>query len=159
MNKQAAEIVQINMELGIDKSPEQVWTALTQGIGDWWPADFYAGGEEGGRDFTLEAWPGGRMFESWADNGGVLWGTVVTVEPNVRLQVLGVVFPNWGGPTQWYGTWELKAQDGGTLLTFSEVAVGRVSDEGAAEKDKGWQFLWANLKAHLEGGPAPAWPE
>lgn len=154
---QAAEIAQINMELDIHSPPTRVWKALTENIGDWWPAEFFAGGEPAERSFILEAWPGGRMYENWDSGGGVLWGTVFCIDPNVRLQVLGAVFPNWGGPTQWYGTWELKSQENGTTLKFSESTVGRISDAGVAEKDKGWKFLWQALKAHVEGTPSPLW--
>ncbi len=99
------------------------------------------------------------MFEHRDDGGGVLWGTVICVEPNSRLQVLGAVFPNWGGPTQWYGTWELEAQDNGTTLKYSESDVGRISDTCAAEKTKGWTFLWESMKAHVEGTAPPIWED
>ncbi len=154
-----AEIAQFSLETVIDASPERVWAALTDDIGKWWPAEFYAGGVNGARNFVLETHPGGRMFEQWDNGGGVLWGTVICAEPNARLQVLGAVFPNWGGPTQWFGTWELESQDNGTLLKFSESDVGRVSDAGVAEKDKGWTFLWNSMKAFVEGGTPPVWQD
>ena len=159
MSRKAAELGDINMQMHVDASPEDVWASLTESIGEWWPADFYAGGEEGARSFTLESWPGGRMFEAWENGGGALWGTVVCVEPNHRLQVHGSLFPNWGGPTEWFGTWELKAEEGGTLLSFNEGSIGRLSDSGAEEKDKGWQFLCRSLKAHAEGAAPPAWED
>lgn len=157
MTQQTAHIGQVTMQVQIAAPPQKVWQALTDDIGQWWPAEFYAGGAADARNFALEAWPGGRMLEQWDEGGGVLWGTVVSIDPNVRLQVLGTIFPNWGGPTQWYGTWDLGANEGGTLLSFSETALGKVSAEGLAEKDKGWRFLWAVLGAHVEGSPAPVW--
>lgn len=99
------------------------------------------------------------MYEEWEDGGGVLWGTVVTVDPAKRLQITGVTFPNWGGPTQWFGDWSLVEKDGGTELTFSEHAIGRTSEDSVVEKDKGWQFLWQVMKAKLEGQPAPTWSD
>lgn len=152
-----AQISEINMETDINASPDKVWKALTENIGDWWPNEFYAGGEAGKRNYIMEATPGGRMGETWDTGGGVLWGTVVTVEPSVRLQVLGVLFPNWGGPAQCYGTWELTATDGGTRLSYSESALGHVTEEGTAEKTQGWKFLWQVMKAYIEGKPAPEW--
>lgn len=157
MSRQPAEIARINMELSIDREPARVWAALTDNIGDWWPAEFYAGGEAGARDFQLEAWPGGRMFETWKNGGGALWGSVITVEPRALLQVLGSLFPNWGGPSQWYATWELKPNGKATVLTFSESSIGLLSDSGTAQTNKGWQFLWQSLKAHVEDKPPPAW--
>ena len=159
MNKQSAEISQINMELEIDATREQVWKALTDNIGDWWPVEFYAGGKVGKRRFLFEAHPGGRMYEQWDNGGGVLWGTTVCADPNVLLQVLGYSFPNWGGPSQSYNTWELKENGSGARLLFSESTLGRVSDRNLAEKDKGWKFLLHTLKAHLEGKTAPRWQD
>ena len=159
MNKQTAEIAQVSMELDIDATPERVWHALTESIGDWWPAEFFAGGQNGKRRFFLETQPGGRMYEQWDTGGGVLWGTVICSDPNVLLQVLGYSFPNWGGPSQSYNTWELKDNGSGTKLVFSESMLGRVSDGNLAEKDKGWKFLWQTLKAHLEGSVLPQWQD
>lgn len=65
MTKQVAEIAAIDMEVEIAAPPAQVWSALTENIGEWWPAEFYAGGEAGKRSFTLESVPGGRMVETW----------------------------------------------------------------------------------------------
>ena len=126
------------MELNIDVTPEKLWQVLTRQIGEWWPNEFYAGGQDGKRNFLLETNPGGRMYEEWDNGGGVLWGTVICSDPGSRLQILGSLFPNWGGPSQWYGTWDLKANETGTTLTFSETAMGKVSESGTAEKDKGW---------------------
>lgn len=157
MEKTPAEITRIDMETAIAASPAKVWTALTEGIGQWWPNEFYSGGEDGARRFLLEARVGGRMYEEWDNGGGVLWATVVALNPNQLLQIFGTSFPSWGGPSVLYGTWELKPSDGGTLLSFSESTVGRIADSGVAEKDKGWKFLWAALQAHVEGTSAPVW--
>ena len=159
MTIQAAEIAQLTMETDINAPPETVWKALTEDIGKWWPADFFAGGVEGKRTYILEARPGGKMFEVWDGGGGVLWGTVVNVEPNVSLQVLGALFPNWGGPSQWYGTWKLRSHDGGTKLTFSESSIGKISDGYDGEKTQGWTFLWNSMKAFVEGAPPPTWQD
>lgn len=157
MSVEPAQIANLTLETRIDAPANVVWETLTDRIGEWWPAEFYAGGEPGNRDFHLEARPGGMMYESWGDGGGLLWGTVVTVNPSSTLQMLGNVFPDWGGPTQFYATWELKEEGGVTTLRFSESGVGQVSDASTAEKDKGWTFLWATLKAHVEGTDKPAW--
>jgi hypothetical protein len=99
------------------------------------------------------------MMESWGNGGGVLWGTVVGVDPEVKLQVLGATFPGWGGPSQWFGTWELVKSSEKTVLLFSEQAIGRVSESGTRDKDRGWAFLWATLKSHVEGNAPPDWTD
>ena len=160
MSIEPANIASLTMKIDIAAPVSDVWRALTEDIGDWWPADFYAGGVDGQRSYELEARPGGRMFESWEDGGGVLWGTVVSVNPNKRLEVLGAVFPSFGGPNEWFGTWDLEGTGAQkTQLTFVENSIGRVSEKGIEDRDMGWLFLWNTMKAHIQGEPAPGWPE
>jgi uncharacterized protein YndB with AHSA1/START domain len=156
---EAAQISRLSLEVRIQAKMDAVWKALTDDIGQWWPAEFYAGGEPGERRFVLEAWPGGRMLEEWKE-GGLVWGNVIGVEPGRTLQVAGITFPGWGGPTLWLGSWELGEDSEGTRLRFQESAIGRTSEEGAAEKDKGWRFLFDGaLRAYVEGTPPPVWSE
>lgn len=157
MSITTANIATVKLEITIDASAEQVWRTLTDRMSDWWPEEFYAGGTSGERSIELDATPGGMMREEWTGGGGLLWGTVVTADPARMLQVLGHVFPNWGGPTQGYMTWTLEEKGGKTRLNFTESMLGVVKSETLAEKDKGWKFLWATLKAHVEDGPKPAW--
>lgn len=159
MTNTTAEIATIQMEVEIDASPAQVWQALVNNIGEWWPAEFYTGGDADKRTFSIEATPGGRMFEEWGDGGGTLWGTVIALDPGKKLQILGYLFPDWGGPTQNYGTWTLQGGTDKTKMTFSETGLGNVTDDGLKQKDHGWRFLWATLKAHAEGKPLPKWED
>ena len=159
MGETTANLQSLQMKIEIDAAREDVWQALIDNIGEWWPAEFYTGGDAERRTFKLEARPGGRMFEEWGDGGGTLWGQVIAVDPGKKLQVLGQVFPDWGGPSQNYETWILEGDGKRTALTFSETSMGRVSTAGMEEKDKGWTFLWNTLKAHVEGSPLPAWQD
>lgn len=154
-----ARMSELTLQVRIEADSSAVWAALTGRIADWWPQEFFAGGVAGRREFILEDRPGGRMYEQWADGGGLLWGTVVTVEPRRRLQVTGYGFPNWGGPSQYFADWSLEETDGATEVTFSEHAIGRVSDSYTDEKTRGWQFLLDVLQAHLEGRPLPTWQD
>ena len=156
----AAAVLETHMEIRITGATGDVWKALTNDIGAWWPQEFYAGGEPGKRHYYLEAKPGGRMYEAWEGGGGLLWATVVSVEPAKRLQVAGTTFPNWGGPAIVFCSFELETDGAVTILKFSESTVGRISDSHEAEKEKGWRFLFGGaLKAYVEGTPAPEWQE
>lgn len=150
MSNDTAQITSLIVETEIRASPAAVWKALTDNINQWWPNDFYTGGEEGARRFFLEAHPGGRMYEEWDNGGGLLWATVAYIAPNVRLQVQGAVFPNWGGPSEWYGSWDLSATNNGTLLRFSEHSIGKATDSGMRSKEEGWQQLGEALKVCVE---------
>jgi len=159
MTEALPQMGNLQMQVIIEASATTVWRALVDNIGDWWPAEFYTGGDSSQRRFRIEPTPGGRMFEDWGDGNGTLWGTVVAVDPARKLQIHGVIFPDYGGPNHNFGTWLLEEGDGSTTMTYSEAIVGRVSDAGLKEKDKGWTFLWATMKAHIEGKPLPAWAD
>ncbi len=148
------------LEVKIKDSVAAVWKAITTDLGAWWPDGAYAGGVEGERSFSLDARPGGQMIESWGDGGGILWGQVASVSPLKQLQVCGHTFPNWGGPIVWYGTWNLEADQSGTVLRFTESVIGPLPDASKEDREKGWHFIYdLALRAHLEGGPAPTWSE
>ncbi len=155
---ETSSILEIKMEISIAAPPERVWKALTDDIAAWWPDDTFTGGESGKRTFVLEARPGGHMYESW-ENGGLLWGTVTTVDPaNLLLQVHGHTFANWGGPSGSYWTWTLEGDESGTVVRFEDHVMGRITEDTVRERTGGWTFLFDGaLKAHLEGRPAPVW--
>ncbi len=90
----AAAVLDTHMEVRITGSVEAVWKALTDDIGAWWPETFFAGGEPEKRRYYLEPEPGGRMYETWEGGGGILWATVVAMDPAKLLQVSGTTFPN-----------------------------------------------------------------
>ncbi len=157
MKIENAQIATIDLEIQIDAPVETVWTALAEEIQHWWPEEFYAGGIAGQRKVQMEIEPGGRMYESWDEGGGLLWGHIVNVIPNQTLQLLGELFPAWGGPANWFGTWQLSAHEGGTKLNYSESTLGVVTESGMADKSTGWEFLLASFKAHVEGSEKPTW--
>lgn len=150
MTKDNAQYAEIVVETSIQASRAKVWQSLTEHIGQWWPADFYAGGEQGKRQYSLDPNPGGMMKEEWDGGGGVLWGTVICANPHVQLQVLGSLFPNWGGPSQWFASWDLSDDGNNTKLRFSETTMGRVSNALLEDKSAGWEVLGNALKAHAE---------
>ncbi len=151
---------EVLVETKIKASPATVWKALTDDIGLWWPAEFYIGGTEGARSYSLEARPGGRVYEEWDEGGGLLWGQVCTAVPEKMLQATGFTFPQWGGPSIGFLTWTLEADGEGCSLRFTEQTLGMSSEGNRAEKTKGWTFLFGGvLKAHVEGTPPPKWED
>lgn len=155
-----AHYTTLHVETRISAGPETVWRALTDEIGEWWPDAFYTGGDPDGRALRFDARPGGTMIEDWGDGQGLMWGQVATVDAPRKLEVIGYAFPAWGGPSTWLGTWDLEADGDATIVRFSEAAVGRITEDYAADKEKGWRFLFDGaLKAYVEGTEPPAWEE
>jgi uncharacterized protein YndB with AHSA1/START domain len=153
-----ARIMDLQFEVRIAKPPAEVWRALTDDIGRWWPGSFCCGGGRGPQKFLLEARPGGRMFEDWGGGDGLLWGTIVNVIHGKRLEVHGATGPAFGGPRVWYGTFEVEPAGDGTRLRFGESSFGRVTEDLQRGNEKAWRFLFdGSLRAYLEGTQPPVW--
>ena len=158
MSEETTKIGSLRVEVRIEASAEKVWEALTSDIGKWWPRIFCCGAGSGEPTFKIEARPGGRMFEDWGNDEGLLWGTVVRVQRPNHLDLTGMTGPDWGGPNAMYAGFTLVEEGAETVVTFSEASFGRIAPDHAAEKEKGWKFLLEGaLKAHLEGRDPPEW--
>jgi uncharacterized protein YndB with AHSA1/START domain len=146
----------LRLEVRIDAPRERVWQALVDDFSVWWPADSFNVGGPTAR-MTLEPKVGGRMFEDWGDGQGLLWGQVVGLKRPETLQMVSDSFPEWGGPLRNFLTWRLESQGTATVVRLVDAVLGERKAGDPAEKEKGWNFLLAALKAHIEGQPAPVW--
>lgn len=151
--KSKCRAIEVTVDVTIEAPREKVWNALTDGIGRWWPKDFYVGKSPKG--FVLEARPGGRLYEDWGDGGGVLWGQVVTFDPPSTLDVAGQLFPAFGGPATTLVRWALTAEGDATRVTLVDSVFGRVNEKTAASLDEGWRVLLGALKTFVQPA-APA---
>lgn len=151
---------ELKLDIHIEASPEKVWKALTDNIGEWWPSEFFIGGKEGERSYHLEAKPGGHMYETYKDGGGLVWGTVAHVIQGELLQLTGHRFPRWAGPTLSFYEYKLTPTDSGCTLSFSEASIGNWTEKNNADMKHGWTFLFDGvLKAYCEGREKPSWGE
>jgi uncharacterized protein YndB with AHSA1/START domain len=149
-----ARVADVALEVTLRAAPAAVWRALTDDIGRWWPAAFYCGAGAGPRRFLLEARPGGRMWEDHGGGDGLVWASVIHVQRGRLLELCGA----YAGPLTWVGRFELTASGAGTLVRFSESAIGRLDERTLRGKEQGWRFLLDGcLRAHVEGGAPPAW--
>ena len=163
-SKDQVRIAQTEIEVTIDAPIQAVWQGLTEDIAAWWPSAFYChAGDPAAvpvRKFKLEARPGGRMWEDWGNDNGMVWANVVQVAQPRLLDITGTMGMAWGGPSTMYASFQLEATDTGTKLRFSEAAYGRIPDSQGEEQEKGWRFLLGEaLRAHCEGKPAPEWKD
>jgi len=149
---------ELRFEVEHAAAPAVVWDAVTAGIGEWWPEEFYCGAGKGPPVLHLEPRPGGRMWEDWGEGDGLLWATVLVVQREEQLVLQGHLAPDWGGPNLWIASLTFTPQGEGTLLSWREGVMGRVGGAHLDEKRQGWEFVFGRcLGAHLEGGPAPKW--
>jgi uncharacterized protein YndB with AHSA1/START domain len=131
--------------IGITRSPEDVYTALTtvDGLAAWWTRDTAGDGDEGGvLKFRFPPVGGFDM-------------KVLTAEPAKR-----VLWEVTGGPEEWVGTqisFELSQQDGFTIVLFRHEGW-REPVEFMYHCSTKWATFLMSMKQLLETGagqPAP----
>ncbi|MEM8961719.1 MAG: SRPBCC domain-containing protein [Acidobacteriota bacterium] len=143
----ACRTLQYVFQIDIDASTEQVWTALTEKIGLWWLGDFKILGSDSVT--TLEPWPGGRLYEQNGDRG-LLWYTVLSIDPGSSLSLGGYCTPAFGGPLSTLITIELAEHDGGTRLQVGDALFGHIDEQRASSLESGWQQLFDALRQYVE---------
>lgn len=142
-----ARIRRIELEITIAAPIERVWQCLTAETSDWWPAGHFANGDS--KNYTLEPWIGGRMYEESGDGNGVLWYTVIRIAAPQTIELAGQTSITWGGPSTSILTLNLKSEGEGTVLQLTDAAFGHVSEDDGTEG--GWRSLMEAFKGYLEG--------
>ena len=141
---------QIDLEIPIAVPRTRVWEALVNETSSWWPKGLYAGANPKG--FHIEAKLGGRMFEDWGDGAGLLWYTVVALDPPDSLQLAGHVSEAFGGPATSQIRIALDDSEEGTILSLRDDLVGAVTNEALEKIRGGWRALFEKaLKNYAEG--------
>ena len=147
-------VAEIRCETRIEASPDKVWDTLVGDVSGWWHEAYYTnplGSSQGG--YHIEPTLGGRMFEDWGDGQGLIWGTVIGVETNRFLQILGDSTAEWGGPSRNCITIRLEEDGDATVFKFHSSFFGRVNEATTRSLDEGWQFLFDQcLKRYVETG-------
>jgi uncharacterized protein YndB with AHSA1/START domain len=138
----------LSVDVTIAAAPAAVWTALTTGIGEWWPKHFFSG--DGAKKFVCEAKVGGRLFEDWGKKAGAMWGSVAVYQPPSKMVWALHMYPGFGGPGTSYVTLTLTSNKGTTTVTLHDTGlcldIGRVAES----LKSGWAEWLAMLKAHCE---------
>jgi uncharacterized protein YndB with AHSA1/START domain len=127
----------------------KVWKALTADIGRWWPRTFCS---PNAKKFTLEAKIGGRFFEDHGPKGGLMWGSVITLETNASLTIAADFTPAFGGPGRVYTAFTLEDDGAGTKLSVRETGSGSLDSNTPGSLADGWRMLLeGQLKPYCEG--------
>lgn len=143
------DAIHIEQEVTIEASSRRVFDALTKEISAWWGAPYLV--SEAAQDIVLEPELGGRFYEVWGENEGVLWATVTGIKWGERLELTGPI--GMRGAVQAVVSFELEPKGNATILRLSHQAVGEVTKETEENYGQGWQDLvGTRLKAFVETG-------
>ena len=149
MNSGSVSSASWELEIPIAAAIARVWSALTCESEKWWPADFVT--SERTLRFVIEAKPGGRVFEDFGNDEGLLWYSVVGVHAEKELQLAGHLLPPFGGPAVTALKISLRTQGDGTLLTIRDDRFGILGGEPPTE---GWRQVFdGGLRVYVEAHP------
>lgn len=96
----------------------------------------------------LEPHPGGRWFRDLGSNAGHLWGLVQAIKRPTLIEVTGPLFMSL--PVVSHLQYRLKADNGGTLISFKHSMLGFVPDEYRQGLTGGWTSLFERVRRHAE---------
>ena len=142
--------VHVELEVTVDAPPARVWDAMVNRTAHWWRKDFFTNPATKG--FHIEPRPGGRMYEDWGGENGAIWATVLTVEAPRRIQFMGHLTKQYGGPAHSIFQFEVEPSGKGSVVKISDTIFGNLSEDQAAKMDEGWRMLFEEgLKPYVEG--------
>ncbi len=139
----------IKLSVPIKAPQDHVWKCLLHEVNAWWPHDFYTSSKT--QKFTIEPQVGGRMYEDYGNNEGLLWAQVIVLESPKNLELKGHLTPQFGGPALNFLKLTLTHQDGITSLELTDTVMGEVDQGNVSSLESGWKMLFAEaFKAYTE---------
>lgn len=132
---------QIEQEIFIGGTREQVFKALTEKVEEWW--EFRSAPKHQTSKFTFEPVPGGQFVERWGEDSGAVWGTVYYVNAPEEIRVHGHL--GMQGAVNSAYTYKLIEKDGGTFLQLSHSASGVIKENWEQDHKHGWEYLLGTL--------------
>lgn len=140
------------LEVMIAATPQRVWQAIATESAAWWPIDFVT--SERTKRFVIEAKLGGRVFEDFGGDNGLVWYTVIGVETDRELIMAGHLLPPFGGPATTALRITLSAHEQGTLVKIRDDRFGVLGGDSPVE---GWRIVFdGGLRSYLEASDANA---
>lgn len=132
--------VNIKLSVSIKAPQDHVWKCLLHDINKWWPRDFYTSTKT--QKFLLEPKVGGRMYEDYGNDEGLLWAKVIVLEAPHNLELKGHLTPQFGGPAVSFLKLTLTHRDGITTLELTDTVMGVVNESNVNSLESGWQSLF-----------------
>lgn len=126
----------------IDLPAETVWQKYFDEIDQWWTADFHTSPRT--KQFKIEAYLGGKLYEDFGNGEGLVWGEVIGVDKPKSLQIRGMLSGEFGGPALSYEKYSFEEENGQTTLRFKTEFVGGVEEKTLKSLDSGWKTIFTD---------------
>ena len=144
VEQEAISTLLIQQEVAITAPIEVAWESVLEQMGP-------KGETPDGKPFpfTLEAWPGGRLFRDLGNSSGHLWGHVQVIKPPKLLEIWGPLMMSF--PAVNHIQYRLTAEGATTRLKLTHRAMGLIDDETREGMTKGFAFWVQRMKQLAEG--------
>lgn len=130
------------LSYSLDKTPEQVWESFFVHLNQWWTADFYTNSRT--KSFHIETKLGGKMYEDFGNDEGLVWGEVIGIDYPKSLQVRGMLSGEFGGPTLSYEKFSFEEEDGKTTLRYQAEFIGDIAEKSLKSLESGWKSIFGD---------------
>ena len=140
-NQRQMNEFRIEQEVFIDAPREDVFSALTEQVEDWW--EFRIAPKGVTSRFSFDPVPGGQFIGKWGEKEGAIWGNVYYVNAPEEIRLYGHL--GMQGAVNSAYTYRLLEKEGGTVLQLSHAASGIIQDQWEEEHSKGWEYLLGTL--------------
>jgi uncharacterized protein YndB with AHSA1/START domain len=140
-------VLEIRKEIFIAASPEIAFEAVLEELG---PGSELPDGKP--FPMKIEPWPGGRWYRDLGETGGYkyghLWGHVQVIKAPTLLELVGPMPMSY--PAVNHVQYRLKAEDGGTQLSFVHRGMGLMPQEHRDGMPQGWEYGLNRVKEVAE---------
>jgi uncharacterized protein YndB with AHSA1/START domain len=141
--RQSVESLEIRKEIEIAAPIEIAFEAVLDELG---PEALLPNGQS--MSMKIEPWPGGRWYRDLGNNTGHLWGHVQVIKPPTLLEIIGPMPMSY--PAINHVQYRLKAEGGGTRLTFLHRAMGLITPDHRDGMPEGWGLWLQRIREHAE---------
>jgi uncharacterized protein YndB with AHSA1/START domain len=146
VNQEQIQTLSIQQEITIAARIEIAWEAVLDQMG---PQGEMPDGTP--YPFTLEAWPGGRLYRDLGNSTGHLWGHVQVIKPPKLLEIWGPMMMSY--PAVNHLQYRLTAEGSKTRVQLTHRAMGLIDEQHREGMPKGFAF-WLQRMKHLAEGRA-----
>jgi DNA-binding transcriptional ArsR family regulator len=143
--------VEIALDWDVRAPVQRVWKLLFESPQAWWPSDYRAGPE--GSVMVMDERVGGSLREERPDGGGLVWYSVIALDPMRSLDLSGHLASRYGGPATSLLHLELSPgrDEGTTALKLTDSAFGKLGPGFKTSASEGWQAIFGTgFKAFAE---------
>ncbi|MFO0785768.1 MAG: SRPBCC domain-containing protein [Phycisphaerales bacterium] len=148
VDAETVHTLEIKKEIFVAAAPEVVFESVLEELG---PGSVMPDGKP--FPMKIEPWVGGRWYRDLGKTGGFdyghLWGHVQVIKAPTLLELVGPMPMSF--PAVNHVQYRIKAEGGGSVLSFVHRAMGMLAKDYLDGMPKGWEHAMGRIKKVAEG--------